>query len=263
MEWVTLILGFLGGSVMATLVQVRADWRRRLGERITAGAEAFLSKVDAAGAALDSLAEAGGELEAASKQLDQLLAEVAESRSALTTAPAPAALEAYQALMDEVHEAMKWPGAERASVVRETVSRVQAELPNVLKDSDDPAFRRQASTLGRAFSRGILAAQQLMEAHLAAHQAIDAVRRQRSRLAISLANVPTRTGVLAAADAVVTQLQTMREGLDKAVFNDADPRGEEEVFTARDIVGRRADEFCLGIADAVEGASSRRWRWRL
>lgn len=248
--------------MVATLLQVRADWRRRRSDQVTEGASNVLASVDAAMAALDELAEAGGAAEATNKKFQEELAAVEASRSALTTAPLPDELAPYNDLMDEIHDAMRWPGTERTVVVRATIDRVMAELPAALENSEDAEVRRQAITLGRALSRTTLAGQQLLDVHLRAHQYIDAVRAQRSRLAIALASVPTRAAVLECAEELHQLLNAFRVEIDEAIFADQDPRSQP-VALARQACRTGVDAFCESIADAVEGPASRRWRWRL
>jgi hypothetical protein len=263
MHLVEVLIGFLGGSLVTTLVQVRAEWRRRRAERVTTGAEAFLAAVDQAIGALDAVAEAGGDLHETDRRSRGLFGEIEKTRSALTEAPAPKQLGEYNALFEEMHHAMRWPGRGRAAVAREAIERVERALPEVLKDIENDITRGRAAEIGRALTRNSIAAVELLELHLDAHKAIDSARRQRSRLALSFAEVPTRSALLVAADRVVAALRAFQKAIDEAVFQDQDPRSQGPVIKARADCGREIDGFCVEVADAVGGKRSRRWRWRL
>lgn len=214
-------------------------------------------------AAIDRVAEAGANAYEAGRKVKDAFGAVARSGGPLTATPAPPEVEAFADLMAEAQGIPTMTGEQEIAAARATVERIQREIPEVVKEFDDPTARRDAAELGRALSRSTLAQISLLELHLNGHRAVDAARRQRSRLAIATAGVPTGSTVLEAADRVVADLHAYREAVDAAMFGNQDPRSQESVITARAACGPDSDAFCADVAEAVEGRSSRRWRWRL
>jgi hypothetical protein len=262
-EVLALIVGFLGGSATATLLQVRAEWRRRRADRLIAGAEALLTAVEGAIAALDRVAEAGGNLYETERKVKATFGEIGKAGRPFTKTSGPPEIQRFADLLAEVQERPTALNEQEAAAERARIERVEREISIVLNGMSDSDARRDALQLGRALNNSALARIGVQENHLAGHRAIDAARRQRSRLAIAVAGVATGSDVLKAADRVVEALHSFREATDNAILAAREPRTDTDVISARAECGRVCDAFAEEVAEAVEGRSSRRWRWQL
>jgi hypothetical protein len=230
---------------------------------VITGAEAFLTAVERAIAALDHLTEAGANLTETAGKVKTTFAEISTAGGPFMKTPTPLEIQKIGDLLTEVQERPTALNEQEAAAERARVERVERETSNVVNGMTDPDARRDAGKIGRALNNSALARIGVQEHHLTGHRAIDAARRQRSRLAIAVAGVATGSDVLKAADDVVEALHTFRQAVDNAIISDRDPRADGDVISARAECGRASDSFAARVADAAEGPSSRRWRWRL